>query len=85
MANCCLFYVCRVDNGTMAESLSKMCLPSHLDKSDPETLVVQVPPTRPDVIHKADIVEDVAIAHGFDNIEKTIPKTSTIGEQVCDW
>ncbi|KAF6027208.1 hypothetical protein EB796_014478 [Bugula neritina] len=29
----------------------------------------------------ADIVEDVAIAHGYDNITKTLPKTNTTGEQ----
>lgn len=65
----------------MAESLSKMCLTSRIDESDSDTLVVRVPPTRPDVIHKADVVEDVAIAYGFDNIEKTMPKTMTIGQQ----
>ena len=35
-----------------------------------------------DVIHACDIIEDVAIAFGYNNIKKTVPKTSTIGEQV---
>lgn len=47
-----------------------------------KTLIVSVPPTRPDVIHAADIIEDVAIAHGYDNIKKTIPNTNTTAEQV---
>jgi len=58
-----------------------MCLPSRLE-SDMKTLIVSVPPTRPDVIHAADIIEDVAIAHGYDNIKKTIPNTNTTAEQV---
>lgn len=43
---------------------------------------VTVPPTRHDVIHACDIYEDVAIAHGYNNIERTLPKTSTIGQQL---
>ena len=33
------------------------------------------------MIHACDIIEDVAIAHGYNNIKKTIPKTNTIAEQ----
>ena len=46
-------------------------------------VVVKVPPTRHDIIHEVDIFEDAAIAFGYNNIIKTIPKTSTIGKQVC--
>lgn len=67
---------------TIAESLSKMCLNSEVDAADDEFIVATIPPTRPDVMHVADIVEDVAIAYGYDNIEKTLPKTNTTGEQV---
>jgi hypothetical protein len=31
-------------------------------------LAVRVPPTRSDVLHACDVMEDVAIAHGFNNI-----------------
>lgn len=34
------------------------------------------------VIHACDIVEDVAIAFGYNNITKTIPQTNCIGNQV---
>lgn len=64
----------------MADLLSKMCLESTV-KSNSE-LEVCVPPTRHDVIHACDIFEDVAIAYGYNNIEKTLPKTNTIAQQV---
>ena len=44
-------------------------------------LDVSVPPTRADVIHAIDVAEDVAIAYGYNNIVKTIPKTNTIAAQ----
>ena len=35
-----------------------------------------------DVIHPCDIYEDIAIAYGYNNIEKKLPRTATIAEQV---
>ena len=46
-----------------------MCLPSTVE-SDLETILVEIPPTRHDVLHACDIYEDVAIAHGYNNIQK---------------
>ena len=37
-----------------------------------------------DVLHGCDIMEDVAIAYGFNNITMTIPKTSCVAKQVKD-
>eukprot|EP01050_Picozoa_sp_SAG11_P008367 SAG11_NODE_735_length_7452_cov_26.426629_6_plen_178_part_00 len=34
-----------------------------------------------DVLHECDVMEDVAIAYGYDNIQKTVPSTVTIGKQ----
>lgn len=42
-------------------------------------LSVRVPPTRPDVLHAADVMEDVAIAFGFNSIPKAVPSTVTAG------
>lgn len=67
----------------MADLLSKMCLESSVKNST--ELEVCVPPTRHDVIHACDIYEDVAIAFGYNNIEKTLPKTNTIAQQVVDF
>ncbi|KAF5398710.1 Phenylalanyl-tRNA synthetase beta subunit [Paragonimus heterotremus] len=41
-------------------------------------LSVRVPPTRYDILHACDIVEDVAIAHGYDNIPEQLPQTYCI-------
>ncbi|XP_076894039.1 phenylalanine--tRNA ligase beta subunit, cytoplasmic-like [Bidens hawaiensis] len=37
------------------------------------SFIVSVPPTRSDVLHACDVAEDMAIAYGFNNIEKKIP------------
>lgn len=58
-----------------------MCLKAEMT-SDKDSLKVRVPPTRHDVIHPCDIYEDVAIAYGYNKIERTIPKTNTIGQQL---
>ncbi|KDR06506.1 putative phenylalanyl-tRNA synthetase beta chain, partial [Zootermopsis nevadensis] len=60
--------------------LTKMCLKSDIAKSQ-EEVIVEVPPSRHDIIHVCDIYEDVAVAYGYNNIRKTIPKTATIGAQ----
>ena len=36
-----------------------------------------------DVLHGCDIIEDVAIAYGFNNVKMTLPKTSCVAKQVC--
>ena len=63
----------------MAELLTKMCLPTSVSG---DQLTVSIPPTRADVLHPADIYEDVAIAHGSNNTVKTIPKTLTVAKQL---
>jgi len=50
---------------------------------------VRVPPTRSDVLHAVDIIEDVAIAYGYNNIPLVIPNTLCFGaplpiNQFCD-
>ncbi len=41
---------------------------------------VLVPAYRNDVMHEVDLIEDVAIAYGYDNLVPNIPEISTIGE-----
>ncbi|XP_015520165.1 phenylalanine--tRNA ligase beta subunit isoform X1 [Neodiprion lecontei] len=62
----------------VAQLLSKMCLKT---KVEDDRLIVEIPPTRHDVIHPCDIYEDIAIAYGYNNIVKTLPKGLTIAEQ----
>ncbi|KAK4691974.1 phenylalanyl-tRNA synthetase beta chain, partial [Lecanoromycetidae sp. Uapishka_2] len=46
----------------------------------PDQIDVYAPPTRPDVLHQADILEDVAIAYGFNRLPRAFPKLSnTVG------
>ncbi|KAK9860370.1 hypothetical protein WJX84_003650 [Apatococcus fuscideae] len=55
--------------GKMAELLSRMAL-SAKASSDGSSVHVQVPPTRSDVLHPCDVMEDVAIAFGFNNLNE---------------
>lgn len=65
----------------VADLLSRMSLKSKV-KGTTDTIMVEIPPTRHDVIHHCDIYEDVAIAYGYNEIKKTIPHTSTIAAEV---
>ncbi len=44
--------------------------------------IVSVPPWRTDILHEVDIIEDVAIAYGYDKLIPEIPSVATIGEQL---
>jgi phenylalanyl-tRNA synthetase beta chain len=45
---------------------------------------VFVPSWRTDVMHEVDIIEDLAIAYGYDKIIPEIPKVATIGEESAE-
>ncbi|KAJ8320237.1 hypothetical protein KUTeg_001824 [Tegillarca granosa] len=64
----------------MANLLTKMCLESTVKKKGTK-IKVEIPPTRHDVIHACDIIEDVAIAFGYNNIVKRIPNTNCVANQ----
>uniref|UniRef100_A0A8D3BKQ8 phenylalanine--tRNA ligase n=1 Tax=Scophthalmus maximus TaxID=52904 RepID=A0A8D3BKQ8_SCOMX len=66
----------------IAQLLTKMCLRSQVTGVGDE-IEVEIPPTRSDVIHACDIMEDAAIAYGFNNITRTTPRTYTIANQEC--
>lgn len=40
-----------------------------------------IPAYRTDIIHQIDLVEDIAIAYGYDNFVEEIPRISTIGRE----
>jgi phenylalanyl-tRNA synthetase beta chain len=42
---------------------------------------VEVPPYRGDVLHAVDVIEDVAIGYGYNNIQPILPKIPSIGKQ----
>jgi len=45
--------------------------------------LVQVPPTRPDILHECDIMEDAAVAYGFNNLISTFPSTHTVAKPLA--
>eukprot|EP00878_Enallax_costatus_P014727 GHUV01015410.1.p1 GENE.GHUV01015410.1~~GHUV01015410.1.p1 ORF type:complete len:429 (+),score=134.65 GHUV01015410.1:294-1580(+) len=45
-------------------------------------LTVRVPITRSDILHPCDVMEDVAIAYGYNNLSKQIPTTVTQGREL---
>jgi phenylalanyl-tRNA synthetase beta chain len=61
--------------------LTKMCYTAKPSSEDEKIIEVLVPPTRADVLHQCDIMEDVAIAYGFNSLPRTSPnKASTIAQ-----
>ncbi|KAH3680355.1 hypothetical protein WICPIJ_008314 [Wickerhamomyces pijperi] len=50
--------------------LVKMSLVATQHPTDSNLLNVEIPLTRPDVLHQADIMEDAAIAYGYNNLPK---------------
>jgi phenylalanyl-tRNA synthetase beta chain len=60
----------------MATLLTKMSL-----RAEPQTdgsLAVACPITRPDIMHACDIMEDVAVAYGIDNLPAELPAELTV-------
>ncbi|MDO8622795.1 MAG: phenylalanine--tRNA ligase subunit beta [archaeon] len=43
--------------------------------------IVSIPAWRVDILHEVDLIEDIAIAYGYDKFIPEIPKISTIGQE----
>ena len=68
----------------ICELLKRMSYSASPSKSDSNLIDVQVPCTRADVLHQADIMEDVCIAYGFNKLPRAFPKvSSTIGQPLA--
>jgi hypothetical protein len=63
--------------------LERMSLKAELSPDDTDKVLVSVPPTRPDILHQCDIMEDAAIAYGFNNLPHTFPATSTVAQPLA--
>ena len=63
--------------------LKRMSLPSSVNSLNADELAVDVPCTRPDILHECDIMEDAAIAYGFNNLPDTFPTTSTVAQPLA--
>lgn len=61
--------------------IRRMSVTCEVDEKDQNNLIVQVPVTRSDIMHECDLVEDLAIAYGYNNLNAVIPPGSNSGEQ----
>ncbi|KAI1129325.1 phenylalanyl-tRNA synthetase [Nemania abortiva] len=63
---------------SICKLLERMAYTSHPLESSIEVLI---PPTRPDVLHACDIMEDVAVAYGFNKLPRSLSnKSATVGK-----
>ncbi|KAJ5122085.1 Phenylalanine--tRNA ligase beta subunit [Penicillium atrosanguineum] len=61
--------------------LKKMAYHAKPSTTQRDVVDVEIPPTRADVLHQCDIMEDVAIAYGFNNLPRSFPsKSGTIAQ-----
>ncbi|KAG1752659.1 uncharacterized protein EDB91DRAFT_1343671 [Suillus paluster] len=60
--------------------LTRMTLSPTLSPNDPDALIVSIPCTRPDIFHEVDVMEDAAVAYGFNNLPDIFPQTSTVAQ-----
>lgn len=71
-----------LSSSEISKLLQKMALGSSVSATDPDVLSIEVPPTRPDILHECDIMEDAAVAYGFNNLPKAFPKTNTVAQSL---
>jgi len=64
-----------------ASEITKLCAKMQLAPAtvNDGVVTVTVPCTRSDILHAVDVVEDVAIAYGYNNVPETLPTTRTVG------
>jgi phenylalanyl-tRNA synthetase beta chain len=67
----------------VATLLTRMSLETTLSAQDADVINVHLPPTRPDILHECDIMEDAAIAYGFNNLPDKFPATSTVAQPLA--
>ncbi|MEM8836358.1 MAG: phenylalanine--tRNA ligase subunit beta [Planctomycetota bacterium] len=66
--------------GEVADRLEKMGYEATVNGSD--DIVIRVPAYRYDILHDVDVVEDVAIAHGYDNIARATLPIATVSKEL---
>lgn len=59
----------------VGDYLRRMSIPNEVDKADSNVLHCQIPITRSDVMHERDLVEDLAIAYGYNSLPQSLPQT----------
>jgi phenylalanyl-tRNA synthetase beta chain len=72
-----------LSSAEVAILLQRMALNATVSTTNPDEILVGVPPTRPDILHECDIMEDAAIAYGFNNLPDKFPATSTVAQPLA--
>ena len=62
----------------ICKALERMGYGAKLQKTG--QVQVQIPQVRMDILHPVDVIEDIAIGYGFDNLEPAMPQTMTAGK-----
>ncbi len=70
-------------NKLLGLNLNEKQIKEHLEKMGHNYTKgkAEVAAWRTDVLHEVDLIEDIAISYGYENLEPEIPKISTIGEE----
>lgn len=71
--NCCGL---NLNPSEICSLLKRMSYTASPSRASSDLIDIQVPPTRADVLHQADIMEDVAIAYGFNKLPRSFPSES---------
>lgn len=69
----------KLDVAKVVDCAAKMGLQVTGHSADEKTFKVSVPCTRADILHPCDVIEDIGIGYGFNNIERVYPPTNTVG------
>ena len=68
------------DKGNLQELLGKMQLSVENENANENTITISAPISRPDILHECDIMEDVAIAYGYDKLVEDVKPVKTLGQ-----
>ncbi|RCI13716.1 hypothetical protein L249_7959 [Ophiocordyceps polyrhachis-furcata BCC 54312] len=65
---------------SLCNLLAKMSYESRPSDADANLVEIAIPPTRADVLHQCDIMEDLAVCYGFNKLPRTAPaRSATVG------
>lgn len=67
-----------IEGDQMINHLRRMQVNGKIEK---DKIIVKVPVIRPDLLAPCDIMCDIAVGYGFNNIVERIPETNTVGKQ----
>ena len=69
----------RFKNEDVGKLMKKMGYIAHPEE---KKIVFDIPPYRADIMHQVDLVEDVAIAYGYENFVPELPEFITVGKEL---